>query len=201
MQNFRISYEVTVRRMNCLPDPPEPEVPCKHSCTSSVFLVYGINLYFYDVFLTNFFHQTKYKDGRKDFFVKIFEMCMFVVEREIRSNWDMLGDVSINRTQYSISGYVNDCNFWKEAWRIAKELESDCFFCRDISFPCSIHCSFCAFFQKCSQMVSSSSNNIVLAHKYPRTYVLNCLQASWSWLRQDLEIRWHNGHHEATTVT
>lgn len=24
---FRISYEVTVRRMNCLPDPPEPRVP------------------------------------------------------------------------------------------------------------------------------------------------------------------------------
>jgi hypothetical protein len=25
----RVSYEVTVRRMNCLPDPPEPEVSCK----------------------------------------------------------------------------------------------------------------------------------------------------------------------------
>lgn len=25
----KVSYEVTVRRMNCLPDPPEPEVQCE----------------------------------------------------------------------------------------------------------------------------------------------------------------------------
>ena len=24
----RVHYEVTVRRMNCLPDPPEPEISC-----------------------------------------------------------------------------------------------------------------------------------------------------------------------------
>ncbi|VDN53139.1 unnamed protein product [Dracunculus medinensis] len=34
-----ISYEVTVRRMNCLPDPPEPEVLCR----TTYFFIYFLN--------------------------------------------------------------------------------------------------------------------------------------------------------------
>lgn len=37
--NGKVNYEVTVRRMNCLPDPPEPEVDFEEDVPSEILRV------------------------------------------------------------------------------------------------------------------------------------------------------------------